>query len=97
MQGIKPIRPVQLALRKLFPTHVAPAFTTVRPDAMDDPAIEPAEELSDVGALVVIAPSPYYRVEVCDQLRGRQRNAPLSPRAHLIHKATDRFYFWVRV
>jgi hypothetical protein len=34
---------------------------------MYDPAVETIEELSDVGALVVIAPSPDYRVEVRDQ------------------------------
>jgi hypothetical protein len=34
---------------------------------MYDPAVETIEELSDVGALVVIAPSPDYRVEIRDQ------------------------------
>lgn len=33
---------------------------------MYDPAVESAEELSDVGGLVVIAPSPDHRVEVRD-------------------------------
>jgi hypothetical protein len=34
---------------------------------MYDPAVETIEELSDVGALVVISPSPNYRVEVRNQ------------------------------
>jgi hypothetical protein len=88
---------VQLGFRKLSPTSITPSLTSVRPDAMYDPAVEPVEELSDVGALVVISPSPYYRVEVRDQFRSFQRNAPLGTLTHLIHEATDRFSLRVRI
>jgi hypothetical protein len=63
----QPILTVQLAFRELSPALVPPAFTTVRPDALQYPAVESVEELSDVGALVVISPSPNYRVEVRNQ------------------------------
>jgi hypothetical protein len=64
---------------------------------MYDPAVEPVEKLSDVGALVVITPSPDYRVEVRDQFRGSQRYAPLGTLSHLIHEATDRLFLRLRI
>src|ERR1035438_8037880 len=59
---------------------------------MYDPAVESAEELSDVGTLVVIAPSPNYRVEVRDQFQSIQWHASPSSLTHLIHEALDRLF-----
>src|SRR5712691_8422112 len=58
----QPILAVQLALRQLLPTAVAPACVPMRPDAPLDPMVEFVEERSDVGTLVVVTPTPQDRV-----------------------------------
>src|SRR6516165_225119 len=63
----------------------------MRPDPAHDPTVESVEELSDVGSLVVMSPSPQYRIQFRDQLLGLQRYASLGQLAHLIHKTLDRF------
>src|SRR5712671_2075429 len=63
----------------------------MRPNASHYPAVEPVEELSDVGSLVVMSPSPQHRIQFLDQLLGLERHASAGKRTHLIHEATDRF------
>ena len=46
----------------------------MRPDSSPDPAIETLEELSDVGAFVILAPTSYERVQFRNQLLGVQRS-----------------------
>src|SRR5712691_7303372 len=58
----QPILAVQLALRQLLPTAVAPACVPMRPDAPLEPMVEFVAERSDVGTLVVVAPTPQDRV-----------------------------------
>ena len=93
----EPVLTVQLGFRKLSPTPVTPSLASVRPDTMYDPAVESAEELSDVGALVVISPSPNYRVEVRDQFQSTQWHAPPSSLTHLVHEAMDRLPLRIRI
>ena len=63
----------------------------MRPNAPHNPPVEPVEERSDVGSLVVMAPPAQYRIEFLDQLLGLKRYASPGKRAHLIHEAADRF------
>src|SRR5450631_1536634 len=54
----QPVLAVQRGLRLLSPATVAPALESMRPNASHNPTVEPVEELSDVGPLVVMTPSP---------------------------------------
>src|SRR5215472_565617 len=63
----------------------------MRPNSPHNPGVESVEELSDVGALVVMAPSPQYRIEFLDQLLGLERDTSPRKRAYLIHETLDRF------
>src|ERR1700730_16115324 len=63
----------------------------MRPNAPHDPTVEPVEELSDMGSLVVMAPPPQHRIQFLDQFLGPQRHAPPGERAYLIHEPADRF------
>lgn len=63
----------------------------MRPDASHDPSVQLVEEPSNVGALVVLAPTSQERVQCFDQLLGRQRHTPLRALPHLILETPDRF------
>src|ERR1700676_2010052 len=62
----------------------------MRPNEPHDPAIEPVEELSDVGSLVVMTPPSQHRIQFLNQLPGLERNASPGKRAYLIHEMADR-------
>jgi hypothetical protein len=61
----------------------------MRPNAPHDPAVEPVEELSDMGSLEVMSPSPQHRVQFLDQLLGLERYASPGEGAYLIHETAD--------
>src|SRR5580704_15387240 len=63
----------------------------MRPKASYDPAVEPVEELADVGSLVVMSPPAQHRIEFLNQLLGLERHASPGKRAYLIHETADRF------
>src|SRR6266513_4377333 len=50
----------------------------MRPDAPPDPAVETLEELSDVGAFVLLDPPSQERVSLLNQLLGFQRCRPFG-------------------
>src|SRR4029077_558864 len=87
----QPVLAVQLGFRQLSPATVPPSLESVRPNAPHNPAVEPVEERSDVGSLVVMTPPTQHRVEFLNQLLGLKRYASPGKRAHLIHEAADRF------
>src|ERR1035437_1652610 len=87
----QPVLAIQLGFRQLSPATVPPPLESMRPNAPHYPAVEPVEELSDVGSLVVMAPSPQHRIQFLNQLFGLERNASPGKRAHLIHETPDRF------
>src|ERR1035437_658392 len=87
----QPVLAVQLGFRQLPPATVPPSLESLRPNAPHNPAVEPVEELSDVGSLVVMAPSPQHRIQFLNQLLGLERHAPPGKRAYLIHESPDRF------
>ena len=59
----KPVLAVQLGFRQLSPATVPPSLESMRPNASHNPAVESVEELSDVGSLVVMTPTPQYRIQ----------------------------------
>jgi len=67
-----------------------PTPTSMSADAPHDPAVESVKKLSDVGSLVVMSPTPQYRIQCLNQLPGPQRYAPSGKRADLIHESTER-------
>jgi len=69
----------------------------MRPDASPDPAVETLEELSDVGAFVVLAPAPQKRIKFRNQIRGVQRYRPLGSLPDLVHETTDRLRLGIRL
>jgi hypothetical protein len=58
-----------VGFRPLSPATIPPPLKSLRPNAPHDPPVKPVEELSDLGSLVVMAPSPQHRIEFLDQLR----------------------------
>jgi len=54
---------IQLCRRQLLPAATSPAPKSMRPYPSHDPAIEFVEECPDVGALVILAPSPQGRIQ----------------------------------
>src|SRR6266446_4765149 len=85
----QPVLAVQLGFRQLSPATVSPSLESMRPNAPHNPAVEPVEELSDVGSLVVMAPSPQHRVQFLNQLFGLERHTSTGKRAYLIHETAD--------
>jgi hypothetical protein len=69
----------------------------MRPNASPDPAVETLEELTDVGAFVILAPAPQEWVKCHDQLRGFQRYPPLGSLPDLVHETTDRLLLGIRI
>src|ERR1700692_376538 len=53
----------QLRLRHLSPAPFPPTLEEMRRNAPHNPAVEPVEELSDVGSLVVMSPSPQHWIQ----------------------------------
>src|SRR5471032_239035 len=93
----QPELPVQPRLGQHFPTHVAPALESMRPDSPHDPSVEPVEDPSDVGALVVVPPAPQDGIESCNQFARTKRDAPLRKTTHLIHEPLNRFLPRIRI
>jgi hypothetical protein len=93
----RPKLAIQLTLRELFPAAVAPAFVPMRPDTSLDPMVEFVEERSDVSTLVIVTPSPQYRVELLDQIVGFQGHATPGKLADPILKALDRFLSGIHI
>jgi len=72
-------------------------LTAMGPDPTSDPVIETMKEPADVGALVVLAPTPQEWVKHPNQLRGGQRDRPFGSLADLILETLDRLRLGVRV
>ena len=65
---------VERGVRQGLPSPTPPPLVPMRPHATHHPAVELVEELPDVGAFVVVPPSPQDRVELLNQhLRGHWR------------------------
>jgi hypothetical protein len=90
-----------LAIKRLLgqplPAAISPTLVPMRPDPSYNPAIEPVEERSDVGAFVILAPTPQQRVKFRNQLLGLQRHLPLGSLPYPIHETADRLLLRVRI
>ena len=96
-QAYKSVFVDQLARRELFPTHVAPALATMRPNSPHDPAVKLVEELADVGLAVVLAPTSDDRVDLVDQLLRTDRSLAPGTLADLVFEVPDGFFTWNRI
>src|SRR5882762_5499726 len=67
----------------------APPPASMRPKAPDDPAIELQVESSDVGAPVMLAPTPHLDVQLAYQRLGRPRRGASRDIANLLLEAMD--------
>jgi hypothetical protein len=64
---------VKARVRQLFPATAPPPLASMRPDPSHNPAVELSEEPSDVSPLEVVAPTQQKRIQVVNQLLGRNR------------------------
>ncbi len=69
----------------------------MRPNASPDPAVEALEELADVGAFVILAPTSQERIQFHNQLLGFQRPRPFGAVPYLIHETADRLRLGIRI
>src|SRR5438477_8163085 len=69
----------------------------MRPNASPDPAVETLEELADVGAFVILAPTPQEWIKPRNQFLSSQRCRPLGAFPYLIHETTNRLLLGIRV
>ncbi len=67
----------------------------MRPDPSPDPAVEPMEELTNVGAFVILAPIPQEGVKPGNQFLGFQRQSPFGSLPYLVLETLDRFCFGI--
>src|SRR5712692_5500122 len=67
----------------------------MRPDPAPDPAVEAMEEPTNVGAFVILAPTPQEWVKPRNQLLGFQRDGPLGLLPYLAHETMDRLLFGI--
>src|SRR5215831_3072094 len=71
----KPVLAVELTAWQRSPTAAAPLVVPVRPDPPHQPSVEPVEELSDMGPLVVVAPTTHDGIDLLYQLSSGHRCA----------------------
>src|SRR3954471_9576648 len=88
---------VQVTLRQPSPAPTAPPLESVRPDASQDPTVEPGEELADVGLAEILAPPADDRIQVGDQLPGTHRGLAPGPLTDLVLEVLDRLLPGIRV
>ena len=83
--------------RQPLPAGVTPMLVAVRPNATDDPTVEPMEESSDVGTFVVLAPTPQEWIKFCDQLLSSQRSRSVGSLPHLVHETAALLRLGIRI
>jgi hypothetical protein len=69
----------------------------MRPDPSPNPGIEAMEEPANVGAFVILAPTPQQWVKLRNQLLGFQRNGSLGPQSYLVHETMNRLLLGICV
>src|SRR5262249_36100499 len=89
-QAYKTQLTVEMTFRQPFPAAAAPPLEPLRPDPMQDPAVELSEELADVGLVVVQAPAANDRIDLCDKFRGGYRSLAPGTLSDLLLEVLDR-------
>ena len=69
----------------------------VRPDPSPDPVVESMKEPTNVGAFVILAPTPQKWVKRRNQLPGFQRDGSFSLLPYLVHETMDRLLLGIRI
>src|SRR5215831_8225573 len=87
----KPVLAVELTAWQRSPTAAAPLVVPVRPDPPHQPSVEPVEELSDLGPLVVVAPTTHDGIDLLYQLSSGHRCATSCEPTNLLLEVVDRF------
>src|ERR1700757_70878 len=87
----KPVLAVELTAWQRSPTAAAPLVVPVRPDPPHQPSVEPVEELSDLGPLVVVAPTTHDGIDLLYQLPSGHRCATSCEPTNLLLEVVDRF------
>src|SRR6516225_8898594 len=87
----KPVLAVELTAWQRSPTAAAPLVVPVRPDPPHQPSVEPVEELSDLGPLVVEAPTTHDGIDLLYQLPSGHRWATSCEPTNLLLEVVDRF------
>src|SRR6516165_8301196 len=87
----KPVLAVELTAWQRSPTAAAPLVVPVRPDPPYQPSVEPVEELSDLGPLVVVAPATHDGIDLLYQLSSGHRCATSREPTNLLLEVVDRF------
>ena len=87
----KPVLAVELTAWQRSPTAAAPLVVPVRPDPPYQPSVEPVEELSDLGPLVVVAPTTHDGIDLLYQLLSGHRCATSREPTNLLLEVVDRF------
>jgi len=55
------------------------------------------KEFSDLGAFVILAPTPQERIQLCNQLLGAKRSPPLGSLPHLVHETPNGLLLGIRI
>src|ERR1700757_3487845 len=90
-QAHKPVLAVELTAWQRLPTAAAPLTVPMRPDPPHQPSIEPVEELSDVGPLVVVAPTTHDGIDLLYQLLSAHGCVTSCQPTNLLLEVVDRF------
>jgi hypothetical protein len=72
-------------------------LAALRPDPSHYPSVELSEELSDVGPLVIVAPTPENRIQLVYQFPRIHRRASAGKLAHLLLETENRLLARVRI
>src|SRR5713226_6739772 len=69
----------------------------MRPDSSPDPAVETLEELADVGAFIILTPTPQERIKPRNQFLGSQRCRPFGALPYLVNETANRLLLGIRI
>src|SRR6516162_8654288 len=89
--GSQAVLTVELTAWQRFPTAAAPLAVPMRPDPPHQPSVEPVEELSDVGQLVVVAPTTHDGIDLLYQLLSAHGCVTPCEPTNLLLEVVDRF------
>src|SRR5262245_3761279 len=79
-----------MTFRQPFPAPTPPPLEPLRPQTVQDPAVELSEELADVGLVVVQAPAANDRVDLSHQFRRGDRSLAPGTLSDLLLEVLDR-------
>src|SRR5262245_23969099 len=79
-----------MTFRQPLPAPTPPPLEPLRPQAVQDPAVELSEELADVGLVIVQAPAANDRIDLSHQVRRSYRSLAPGTLSDLLLEVLDR-------